>query len=120
MHRISELEDNQRNIVLEFILVKYLEAKNTKENGHIDVWLAGDESGTIEFGMWNCVLNVGDVMYLNGGYVSPFQGRRRLYVSKVGSISRVRTLRKVFKVSECHEDLVKDLLAQDRQTSEHK
>lgn len=110
MNKIGELGDYQKNICLEFILIKYLETNKTKDNDKIAVWLAGDESGTIEFGLWNCALNVGDVIYLSGGYTSPFQGRKRLFVSKTGWITRVRTFRKTFKVSECHKELAKDFL----------
>ncbi|CAD24958.2 hypothetical protein [Encephalitozoon cuniculi GB-M1] len=110
MDSIAELSDYQKNICLEFILIKYLEANKTKDNDKIDVWLVGDESGTIEFGVWNCSLNPGDVIHLSGGYTSLFQGKKRLFVSKAGWVSRVRTFRKTFKASECHREMLEDLL----------
>lgn len=109
MERVSDLKDQQKNIVLEFILIKQLELNKTKENGTIVTWLVGDESGTVEFGIWNCPLNIGDVIRLDGGYVSMFQGNKRLFVSKSGWINRTGTFRKIFKVSECHIDIVKSI-----------
>ncbi|ADM10940.1 uncharacterized protein Eint_010780 [Encephalitozoon intestinalis ATCC 50506] len=111
MNSIAEISDYQKNISLEFILIKYLETNKTKDNDKIDVWLVGDETGTMEFGIWNCSLNPGDVIYLSGGYTSLFQGSKRLFVSKTGWISRVRTFRKTFKASECHQEILRDFLA---------
>ncbi|AFN82411.1 hypothetical protein EROM_010670 [Encephalitozoon romaleae SJ-2008] len=108
MNIIAELNDYQKNICLEFILIKYLGTNKTKGNDKIDVWLVGDESGTIEFGVWNCSLSPGDVIHLSGGYTSLFQGKKRLFISKTGWINRVRTFRKIFKVSECHEEILKE------------
>jgi ssDNA-binding replication factor A large subunit len=105
MNKIVEIGEYHKNVCLEFILIKCLEINKTKDNDVVSTWLVGDESGTIELGLWNTVLNAGDVICLNGGYTSLFQGRKRLFVSKSGTISRTRTFRKIFKMSEAHIEL---------------
>lgn len=106
MQRISELEESQKNVAVECIVLKYMETKTTKDGDRIVIWLVGDESGTIEFGVWNCSLDVGDVIQVAGGYVSVFQEKKRLFVSRIGAVSRVGVFRKTFLVSECHVEMM--------------
>jgi ssDNA-binding replication factor A large subunit len=110
VQKIAELGDYQKGLTLEFILIKYLDTNKTKDNDRVVTWLVGDETGTIEFSVWNCMLGVGDVISVVDGYTTQFQGKKRLFVSKAGSITRARRFRKVFKVSEEHAGLCKKIL----------
>jgi ssDNA-binding replication factor A large subunit len=108
--KIAELGDYQKGLALEFILILHLDTNTTKDNDKVVTWLVGDETGTIEFSMWNCPLSIGDVISIVDGYTTQFQNKKRLFVSKAGGITRVRRFRKLFKVSEEHLDLCAKIL----------
>ena len=60
-----------------------------------------DESGSVEYSLWNNEFRTGDVMQLTGGYLSMFRGKPRLYSSKHSELTRLCHFRKLFSLQPC-------------------
>ncbi|KAF7684630.1 SOSS complex subunit B1 [Astathelohania contejeani] len=98
---ISELKNQQKNIDISFIIIKEIEKRNTKENEIVTTYLVADETGSIEFSLWNDTLEPGDIMYLSEGFTATFRGKVRLFLSPVSQLTRVCTFRKSFNLEPC-------------------
>jgi hypothetical protein len=95
-NKISELTDYQKNINIEFIIVKLIDKNTTKDNDIVNTYLVADETGVIEASVWNEDINVGDIIYFYDAYTSVFKEKRRLFMSGNGYLRRVGRIRKEF------------------------
>lgn len=93
---IGDLNDYQKNINIEFIVIKLIEKNTTKDNDIVNTYLVGDETGTIEMSVWNENLQIGDIIYFYDSYTSIFKDKKRLFLSGNGYMRRVGRLRKEF------------------------
>ncbi|KAF9763181.1 SOSS complex subunit B1 [Nosema granulosis] len=95
-NKIADLSDYQKNINIEFIVLKCIEKNTTKDNDIVRTYLAGDESGRLEVSVWNEVFLIGDIIYFHDGYTSVFKDKKRLFLSGNGFIRRIGRIRKEF------------------------
>lgn len=95
-NKIVDLSDHQKNINIDFIILKSIEKNITKDNDTVNTYLAADETGTIEVSVWNEEFLIGDIIYFHDGYTSVFKEKRRLFLSGNGYIRRTGRIRKEF------------------------
>jgi ssDNA-binding replication factor A large subunit len=96
--QIGKLSNYQKNINLSFIVIKEVEVNKTKEGCLVRTYLVADESGSIEYSIWNEELNPGDIIRITNGYTTLFKNKNRLYNSKSTTVSRVSHFRKAFSL----------------------
>jgi len=98
MEELTKIKDLNPNAKRVNVLAKVLhkgEPKeiNTKygETKHVTEAVVGDETGTIIMSLWNeqaDMIDEGETIYVDNGYISLVRGHMRLNVGKYGSIKK--------------------------------
>lgn len=94
--KISELKSNQGNVEVEGTIKDVGETRNFNKYGRelrVANAILSDDSGSIKLTLWNddvTRFRNGDVVKVNNGYVSEFQGEKQLTSGKFGTIQKIR------------------------------
>ncbi|WUR03808.1 SOSS complex subunit [Vairimorpha necatrix] len=104
--KIKDLKTSMKNVNVDFIVIKLLETNTTKDNDKVYTYLVADETGSIEASIWNILLEIGDLICIEDAYVSLFKERKRIFKSGNGNIRRIGEIKKQFRLSEEHKNLI--------------
>ncbi|XP_050698391.1 SOSS complex subunit B1-A-like isoform X2 [Eriocheir sinensis] len=89
---IRELKPGMKNLRLVFIVLEIGRPNVTKENHEVRSVKVADRSGCINISLWDepgQLLQPGDIVNLNKGYVSVWKNCLTLYVAKGGELQKV-------------------------------
>lgn len=95
MVAIKELQDGQKRVSVEAKVVEKGDPREVKsrykdEVYHIVDAVVADESGSIKLTLWNeqiDLVNVGDNIKIENGYITSFKGEIQLNVGKFGKLT---------------------------------
>lgn len=101
---ISEIPENKENIFLKSIVTKHLELKKINAD-YLNLYLIADESGCIEYGLYNNNLNCGDIIEIENGYANVKENRLRVFNGKNGIVKRVGRFRMKFNLENNYSEI---------------
>lgn len=98
IYTVRALEEGAKGVTIRLrVLTKYeprtVKTKNGETHQVVDA-LVGDGTGLVTLALWDekaDMLDEGDVIDIDEGYVNRFKGRLRLNVGKFGRLSRVES-----------------------------
>jgi replication factor A1 len=98
IYTVRALEDDAKGVTIRLrVLTKYeprtVKTRDGEAHQVVDA-LVGDGTGLITLALWDekaDMLDEGDVIDIDEGYVNRFKGRLRLNVGKFGRLSRVES-----------------------------
>jgi len=91
LYQVKDLKKDSKRVNIFLKLVTRLEPRYAK-GYKITIFVAADPTGTILVPFWNedgNTVKVGDIIEIQNGYLSEFQGKLQLNVGKFGNFSRV-------------------------------
>jgi len=91
-HTIGTLKPQDRNLELKIILLEKTTQFEVKGNQKVTQYLVADHTGSIlcnYFGELGTKVQSGDIIYMEGAYVSLFKGNMILYTGKKASIYKI-------------------------------
>ena len=95
--KINELQNSMKRVTIEAKVIEKREPREVQsrfknETLRVADAIIGDETGTIKLTLWNeqiDMVNAGDVVKVDNGYVTSFKGEIQLNVGKFGSLTVV-------------------------------
>ncbi len=91
-HSIGNLKPQDRNLELKVIILEKVSTFEIKTHQQVTQFLVADSTGSIlcnYFGELGLKFKPGDIIYMEGAYVSLYRGNMILYTGKKASIYRV-------------------------------
>ncbi len=118
MEDITKIKDLNPNAKRVNVLAKVVHKSEPKEihtrygeTKHVTEAVVGDETGVITMSLWEDqanLINEGETIYVDNGYISLVRGHLRLNVGKYGSIKKSEE-----EIEEINEDL--DMSAEEHE-----
>lgn len=87
--KINELTPYSKDINLKFMIIKKHSTIKTKDESIVNTYLISDESGSIEYSVFDQELRIGDIIVADHAYVTFFKGKLRLFNSEITEIRRI-------------------------------
>lgn len=87
--KIRDLTPYSKNIHLKFMVIENLGSLQTKDEKIVRTYLVADNTGSIEYSIFDQELNIGDIIKIKFGYVTFFKGKNRLLNSEITKIRRI-------------------------------
>ena len=84
--KVKDINDGDKNINIQVILIKLLDKHNIKNGGCITTFLVADETGSINCNFFDNVskfIKEGDILYITGAYSSLYDNHIVLYQPKI-------------------------------------
>jgi replication factor A1 len=95
MVAIKDLQDGQKRVSVEAKVVEKSEVREVKSRFKDEIYrivdaVVADETGSIKLTLWNDqinLVNVGDNIKIENGYITSFKGEIQLNVGKFGKLA---------------------------------
>lgn len=87
--KISDISAYNKNFELTFMVIKSLGHIKTKDNDMVYSYLVADDTGSVEYSIFNQSLHLGDIIMVNYAYATFFKGRLRVYNSELTVARRI-------------------------------
>lgn len=104
--KISQIPSTDDKFTIKAIVYSFLTKKTTKSST-IGIYQIADETGSIEFGMYDGTLNTGDIVLISNAYKVVKENRLRVFAGTNRNIRRISTFRMLFKTEPNYSDLDK-------------
>lgn len=107
MHlKIYQIPTATEKFTITFIILKQIDSKPLKSQT-LTIYQVGDETGTIEFGLYDITLNLGDIITIENAYGLIKENRVRVFAGINKNIKRVGTFRMIFRLEPDYSNVVK-------------
>ncbi|ELQ73978.1 putative nucleic acid binding protein [Trachipleistophora hominis] len=97
--KIADINAYNKNFELTFMVIKNLGHIKTRDNDVVYSYLVADDTGSIEYSIFNQSLDLGDIIAINYAYATFFKTRLRVYNSELTVVRRVGEFNFEFKMS---------------------
>lgn len=94
--KISDIPHNRDKFSTKGIIIDELETKILKNDEFVKIYLLADESGCIEYGLYNETVSVGDIIQLDNSYALFKNNRFRVFAGDNKNIRRIGTFTMLF------------------------
>ncbi len=89
---IATLKPQDRNLELKVILIKQTDSRELKNRLRLTQFQAADATGSVLLTLFGDIgpkLRCGDILYMEGAYVSVYNKEATLYTGKKGTVYRI-------------------------------
>lgn len=105
---ISEIHNNRDKFDTIGIILEEVDTKILKNDEFVKIYLLADETGCIEYGLYNNTLDIGDIIQLNNSYATFKNGRFRVFAGDNRNIRRSGSFRLLFTKEPNFSDTIKE------------
>lgn len=87
--KICELTIYKKNFDMVFMVIKDLGYVRTKDGNIIYSYLIADDTGSVEYSIFDHELCIGDILSINHAYSTVFKGKLKVYNSELSNVRRI-------------------------------